>query len=173
LADSLIEGGVHPRPRSLSAGRWLTVRLAAVALTIGLATPVDAHDGGPGIVVQPAIVAPGDVINVRGDNLWTDADVQVTLLGPDGERIPLGDGMTDGEAHLDLLVTLPADLTAGGYQVEVTNALAERVTASLLVESESSEYLIGLLAAAVTGLVLVIVTARMFGTRRRSASGRN
>jgi hypothetical protein len=42
--------------------------------------------------------------------------VHVTLLGPDGERTPLGDGMTDGEAHLDLVVTLPGGLARSKYR---------------------------------------------------------
>jgi hypothetical protein len=107
------------------------------------------------------------VINIRGDNLWTDAEVRVALVGPVGDRTWLGDGMTDGEAHLDWLVTLPSDLTAGSYEVEVTNALAESVTTNLLVETGSSAYLIGLLVVAAAGLGLVIVAARVFMTKRR------
>jgi hypothetical protein len=149
----LIEGGVHPRPRSLS-GRRLAVRLVAVGLLLGTPTPTYAHGGAPGLVVQPPIVAPGAIISVRGDNLWTDAAVRVTLLGASGERTPLAGGTTDGEAHLDLAVALPPDLAAGSYQVEVTNPTGDRVTANLVVDEASDVPLIAVLVAtAALGLI--------------------
>jgi hypothetical protein len=118
----------------------------------------------------PAIVVPGGVVNVRGDNLWTDAEVHVTLLHPSGVRTALVEGMTDGEAHLDLVATLPAGMAAGSYQVEVANAFGESVTANLLVgDASPSGYLIGLLAVGAVGLL--VAAALTIRSRRRSHSG--
>ena len=85
------------------------------------------HDGITGVFVEPDLANPGGVIVVRGDNVSTDDPIQVDLIAG-VTRIALATTATDGEGHFTIGATLPVDLAAGTYAIEVNGASGVRMT---------------------------------------------
>jgi hypothetical protein len=86
-----------------------------VALVLVVTGRVLAHGpGGPWLIIEPYQVNPGGTVEVRGDNLGADEEVTISLV-VGGESTDLGVGTSDGEGHLEVFVTIPADVPAAGY----------------------------------------------------------
>jgi hypothetical protein len=102
----------------MAAGRLLRSPAFVVLLAFGMPGSVAGHDGITGVFVEPDFVSPGGVIVVYGDNVSTDDPIQVDLI-VGVSRIALAATATDGEGHFTIGATLPTDLVAGTYAIEV------------------------------------------------------
>jgi hypothetical protein len=94
---------------------------------IGLPSSATGHDGIVGVFVEPDHVNPGGAIVVYGDNVSTDDPIQVDLVAG-SIRIPLAATATDGEGHFTIGATLPTDLAAGTYAIEVNGSSGVHMT---------------------------------------------
>jgi hypothetical protein len=88
-----------------------------LALVLAATGAVVAHGGSPGLIAEPDPVNPGGTVELRGDNLGSDEAVSIVLVA-DGREIALVSATTDGEGHLTVFVTVPADLPAARYMLE-------------------------------------------------------
>ena len=113
--------------RLMSAGRRLLSAVMLALVAIGLPATAAGHDGITGVFVEPDLVNPGGVIVVRGDNVSTDDPVRVELVAG-VTRIELATAVTDGEGHFTVGASLPVDLAAGRYAIEVNGASGVRMT---------------------------------------------
>lgn len=111
----------------MAAGRCLRSAGLFVLLAIAMPAPAAGHDGITGVFVEPDLVPPGGVIVVNGDNVSTDDPIQVDLI-VGATRIALAATATDGEGHFTIGATLPSDLAAGTYAVEVNGASGVHMT---------------------------------------------
>ena len=102
----------------MAAGRRLLAPALVVLLASGMPGSVAGHDGITGVFVEPDLVSPGGVIVVYGDNVSTDDPIQVDII-IGVSRIALAATATDGEGHFRIGATLPTDLVAGTYAIEV------------------------------------------------------
>ena len=121
---------VHDRagaPRLMAAGRRLRSAGLFVLLAIAMPAAAAGHDGITGVFVEPDLVPPGGVIVVNGDNVSTDDPIQVDLI-VGATRIALAATATDGEGHFTIGATLPTDLVAGTYAIEVNGASGVHMT---------------------------------------------
>ena len=94
-------------------------RLAVVALfTIGLASTAFAH-GGDGITITPTTATPGATVAVTAAGVSSpNGDVTITILGSGvNDVLPMQKASSDGDFEGD--VTIPANLIAGAYQLQV------------------------------------------------------
>jgi hypothetical protein len=91
--------------------------VAAFILLTASVSGVAAHGGFPGLIAEPNPINPGGTIEIRGDNLGSDEAVSIVLIAG-GEQIALVSTTTDGEGHLDMFATVPADLPAARYTLQ-------------------------------------------------------
>jgi hypothetical protein len=89
----------------------------ALVLVLAAAEAVVAHGGSPGLIAEPNPVNPGGTVEVRGDNLGSDEAVSIVLIA-DGREIALVSATTDGEGHLTVFATVPADLPVARYSIQ-------------------------------------------------------
>jgi len=119
--------------RLMAAGRRLLSAVVFVLIVGGVPGTAAGHDGITGVFVEPDLVNPGGVIVVRGDNVSTDDPIRVELVAG-VTRIELATAVTDGEGHFTVGASLPADLAAGRYAIEVNGASGVRMTDFVQVE---------------------------------------
>jgi hypothetical protein len=93
------------------------VAAAALVAASASASAVGAHGGFPGLIAEPDPVNPGGTVEILGDNLGSDETVQIVLIA-NGQPIVLGSTTTDGQGHLTVFVTVPADLPAARYTIQ-------------------------------------------------------
>jgi hypothetical protein len=120
----------------MAAGRRLRSAVLLAIVAIGLPGSAAAHDGIVGVFVEPDVASPGGAIVVYGDNVSTDDPIQVDLI-VGASRIPLAATMTDGEGHFTIGATLPTDLLAGTYAIEVSGASGVHMTDWLQVDGSA------------------------------------
>ena len=89
----------------------------ALVLVLAAAEAVVAHGGSPGLVAEPNPVNPGGTIEIRGDNLGSDEVVSIVIIAG-GQPIELVSATTDGEGHLTVFATVPADLPVARYSIQ-------------------------------------------------------
>lgn len=75
-----------------------------------------AH-GNPEIKVEPNPAPFGGEVTIEGEEFDEDLQISLVLEGISGE-VSLGTATTDSEGKFSLTVTLPAAVTAGGYQIK-------------------------------------------------------
>jgi len=117
----------------MAAGRRLLWAAFLALLGPGMPGSVSAHDGITGVFVEPDLVNPGGVIVVYGDNVSTDDPIEVDLIAG-ATRVALATTATDGEGHFTIGATLPTDLVAGTYAIEVNGASGVHMTDWLQVD---------------------------------------
>jgi hypothetical protein len=114
-------GGATPRPSGFSNRTPTAVALAAAVLfLLAVVSPAAGHEGGPRLILEPAQVAPGGVVLIRGEDLPLDETMRVSLAG-DAGRADLGQVTTDGEGHFNLAAPMPIDAPLGTYRIEAVN----------------------------------------------------
>ena len=111
----------------MAAGRRLLSAALLTLVVAGRPASVAGHDGITGVFVEPDLANPGGVIVVWGDNVSTDDPIQIDLIAG-FTRIALATTATDGEGHFTIGATLPVDLAAGTYAIEVNSASGVRMT---------------------------------------------
>jgi hypothetical protein len=111
--------------------RVVSAWLLASSVGVGLASGVAGHGGGASLVVEPETVQPGGTVTVRGDNLGSDADVDLAVVGSAASSF-LGTFVADGEGDLQASVTIPATMPEGESRLEA-HLGSQVVSASLLV----------------------------------------
>jgi FtsP/CotA-like multicopper oxidase with cupredoxin domain len=80
-------------------------------------TTVAAHGGVPILQVSSERVQPGGSLDVLAD-MTSQGSFEVILLAPAGaEQWTLGRFDTDYEDHIRVVVVIPTDVPAGGYQI--------------------------------------------------------
>jgi hypothetical protein len=90
----------------------------AVAILLAVTAPAAAaHGGFPGLIAEPDPVNPGGTVEIRGDNLGSDEAVEIVVIN-NRESIALVAATTDGEGHLTVIATMPADLPVGRYTIQ-------------------------------------------------------
>jgi hypothetical protein len=62
-------------------------------------------------------VNPGGSVEIRGDNLGSDEAVQIVVI-VNKQPVALVSASTDGEGHLTVIATMPADLPTGRYTIQ-------------------------------------------------------
>lgn len=117
----------------MAAGRRLLSTVVVGLVAVGLPASATGHDGITGVFVEPDRVDPGGVVVVRGDNVSTDDPVRVVLVAG-VTRVALGTTVTDGEGHFTVGATVPTDLAAGIYAIEVSSASGVQMTAFVQVD---------------------------------------
>lgn len=123
-------------PRLMAAGRRLLPAALLAVLAAGLPGSAAGHDGIVGVFVEPDVASPGGAIVVYGDNVSTDDPIQVDLIAG-ASRILLASTATDGEGHFAIGATLPTDLVAGTYAIEVNGASGVQMTDWLQVDGSA------------------------------------
>lgn len=118
--------GPHPRAAHRAARRFLAAAAIAAAFWIPSAVPAAAH-GELVFQLGAERVAPGDVVEVRGD-LGVGTSVDIVLISKsDGSRRLLASLTDFEEGHFQDYVTIPADVVAGDYLIEAgTDSIAAR-----------------------------------------------
>jgi hypothetical protein len=105
--------------RTTRASLFRHFALVAASMSIGFVTPTEANaHGEPAFQLGSERVAPGDVVEVRGD-LGVGSSVAIVLINTaDGTRRSIASLADFEEGHFQGYVTIPADLAAGDYLVE-------------------------------------------------------
>ncbi len=100
-----------------SAPIVLSMTLAAL-FSILLVSTALAH-GGEGITITPATAMPGDTVTVTASGVSSpNGDVTITIIGNGVNAVlPMQKASDDGD--FEGKVTLPSDLVAGAYQLQV------------------------------------------------------
>lgn len=87
---------------------------AAIAAALLFSGAVLAHGGETFFVAEPAMVAPGAGVGVRGD-LPTSGPVYLSLAGTDGTVWQVGVVEETDGGHFEILIAIPADVPAGHW----------------------------------------------------------
>jgi hypothetical protein len=82
---------------------------------------VFAHGGEPRLEIGRQVLAPGEVLDIRGVDFESEASITLTLRGSQAE-IPMGEILGDAEGGFILNFSLPADLPEGTYTVRARSA---------------------------------------------------
>ena len=108
--------------RTLAAG---LVLVAALTLGIGRALA-----DGQSVSVEPTTAKPGDLITINGQDLGANHQIEVVVLGMDGETM-LGSTRASPEGDITAQFALPKDLASGSYLLRARGK--EDVDASLTI----------------------------------------
>lgn len=119
--------------RRFTPATLVRVGALVVLLAIAVPRPTLAHDGFTGIIVDPPRINPGGVVVIRGDQVATDDEVRIVLIGATGQT-ELAAAVTDGEGHFTVGPTIPPETPVGTYAIEVTGLSGVRMTAGLQVD---------------------------------------
>lgn len=92
--------------------------LLAALFSIGFAGMALAH-GGPGITITPNSAMPGDTVDVTAAAVSSPGgDITITIIGNGVNAVlPMQKASDDGD--FEGKVTIPSNLVAGSYQLEV------------------------------------------------------
>ena len=112
--------------------RPVSAALLLLGLTLLPALSVLAH-GEAVMTVSPAVVAPGDTINVEGGGVEAGEEFTISLQGVGFEAI-LGTVTVGDDEDFHQEFPIPADVPPGTYQVVATSGEGETITAELTVE---------------------------------------
>ena len=105
-----------------------------LALSLGAAFAVMAHEGEEGLEVEPASVTAGDTVVLAGSGLEPDNDRVLVLVGQD-LTIAFGTVTTDAEGMFSKELTIPNHLPSGTYELQAIGD--ETVTTPLAVSAAS------------------------------------
>jgi hypothetical protein len=118
--DHRARRGGFGRPVGMSAV------LAAMAWLL-LVASVSAHGGVPTLQLNTDRINPGGTVELRGD-MTGDEPVELSLQAADGSTLALGSIETDWEGHFVAALTMPIDVAAGTYVVQVKSPFEEATT---------------------------------------------
>lgn len=140
----------------------------------GFPVSVQAHEGGPRLLLDTRKVVAGQPFEVRGANLGTDLAVRVELaVGSD--VVVLGEAVCDGHGDFAQTFVLPTDLQTGRYTVQAIDSSQPDVEV-VLASAQLSVSGPGLwgstltLLSAFTVLVLGLAFAAMLMLRKRQSN---
>lgn len=95
---------------------WSTrLATAVLLLSVGIASPVAAHDEGVLKTATRQLTA-GDSVNVTGEKFGAASTLKLFLVGVTG-RIGLPDVKADASGAFSITVLIPAEAAAGAYRL--------------------------------------------------------
>jgi hypothetical protein len=106
--------------------------LAIAVLLVGGAQATRAHDGGPRLILEPQRVSPGGVVVIRGEDLGSDHELRIALIGG-GTEADLATVTSDGQGHFTIAVQISNDAPTGGYAITATGSDGSSLRAPMII----------------------------------------
>lgn len=110
--------------------------LGAFILSFLVALPSAWAHGGGAITVQPVVAAPGADIQLQGEGLEANSELEITLIGMGYDAV-LGSVTVAADESFRQTFSLPEDASPGVYQIQAKSEDDDTYTTEITLEAKS------------------------------------